>query len=251
MNVDGIARMKAYDPLKLYIVSHRIRWSYPALSNDQVRWQQAAARLDPRRLPHQLAAEGFAAVVIDRYGYENNGAEITADIRAGLGRDDVIAQTDRYIALDIRSLAGASEAAAPLLSTGPMLATLAMGACSGQPLTNIDRIGANTAPFGAAPLHVAGSGELKISGWAVDQSSQTATGGVDVLIDQVAFPTIYGTDRGDVVDYFKRPEYRGSGFTAAIPAEQFGKGQHALALRVVSSDRRCYYQTPGRPIVVD
>lgn len=166
MNDDGIARMKAYDHLKLYIISHRIRWRYPALSNDQVRWQQAAARLDPRRLPHQLAVEGFAAVVIDRYGYENNGTEITADIRAGLGRDDVIARTDRYIALDIRSLAGASEAAAPLL-------------------------------------------------------------------------------------YFKRPEYRGSGFTAAIPAEKFGKGQHALALRVVSSDRRCYYQTPGRSIIVD
>jgi hypothetical protein len=251
MNDDGIARMKAYDHLKLYLVSHRIHWSYPALSNDQVRWQLAVARLDPRRLPYQLVAEGFAAIVIDRYGYDDNGAGVTADIRAGLGGNDVIAQTERYIAFDIRSLAGAPEAAARPLSRGPTIATLAMGACGGQPLANIDRIGLNTAPFGGAPLHVAVSGELEISGWAVDQSSGTAAGGVDVLIDEAPFPTIYGTDRGDVVGYFKRPEYRGSGFTAAISAGSIGKGQHALALRVASFDRRCYYQTPGRPIVVN
>jgi hypothetical protein len=132
-----------------------------------------------------------------------------------------------------------------------MPVTVALGRCNGQPLTNIERIGSNAAPFGDAPLHVAGSGELKVSGWAVDQIAHTASDGVDVLVDQTAFPTIYGADRGDVVDYFKRPEYRGSGFTAAVPAEKIGRGPHTLALRVVSSDRRCYYQSPGRPIVVD
>jgi hypothetical protein len=251
LNDGGIARMKAYDHLKLYVVSHSIHWSYPALSNDQVRWQLAAARLDRRLLPYQLVVEGFAAVVIDRYGYDDNGAAVMADIGAGLGRNDVIAQTDRYIAFDIRSLAGAPQAAAPALSRGPVIATLAMGACSGQPLMSIDRIGFNTAPFTGAPLNVARSEELRVSGWAVDQSSQTAAGGVDVLIDEVAFPTMYGTDRGDVAGYFKRPEYLASGFTAAIPAEIIGRGPHALALRIASADRRCYYQTPGRSIVVD
>ena len=251
LNDDGIARMKPYDHLKLYMVSRRLRWSYPALSNDQVRWQQAMARVDARRLPFQLVAEGFAAVVIDRYGYEDNGADVTANIRAPLGPDDVIAQTDRYIALDIRPLAGASEAATTRLSTIPIAATTGLPACSGQPLSNIDQIGSNVAPFGAAPLSVAGSGELKVTGWAVDQISQNAAGGVDVLVDQVAFPTIYGVDRGDVFNYFKRPEYRASGFSAAIPAEKIGGGQHTVALRVVSADRRCYYQTPGRSIVVD
>lgn len=251
LNDDGIARMGSYDHFKLYLVSHRIRWSYPALSNDQVRWQQAAARLDPQRLPYQLAADGFAAVVIDRYGYEDNGAAVTAAIRAGLGANSIIAQTDRYIALDIRSLAGASEAATQPLPALPMPATLAMGVCNGQPLMNIERIGVATSPFNGRLIHIPGSGEFKVAGWAVDQQTASAADGVDVLIDQVPFPTIYGTDRGDVADYFRRPSYRASGFTAEIPADTLSKGQHALALRVVSSDRRCYYQTPSRPIVVD
>ncbi len=126
-----------------------------------------------------------------------------------------------------------------------------MVACTGQPLTYIDRIGSATAPFGEGPLHVDGSGELKISGWAVDQPMETAAGGVDILIDQVPFPTIYGTDRSDVVDYFKRPAYRASGFTVALPAQNISKGQHALALRVVSSDGRCYYETQAHSIIVD
>jgi phosphoglycerol transferase len=251
LNDAGIARMKPYDHLKLYLVSRRIHWSYPALSNDQVRWQQAAARLDPRQLSYQIAKEGFAAVVIDRYGYEDNGAEVTAGIRAGLGANGVIAETDRYVALDLRSLAGAGDANAPLLSAKPMPVTAAMGACGGQTMTNIDRIGPNTAPFGEATLHVPGSGELNVSGWAVDQMAHAAAQGVDVLVDQTSFPAVYGTAREDVIAYFKRPEYRGSGFAAAIPMEELGRGPHALALRVVSADRRCYYQTPGRPIVVD
>ncbi len=63
LNDDGIARMRPYDHLKLYMVSDTIRWSYPALSNNQVRWQQAAARLAADRLPYQLAEDGFAAIV--------------------------------------------------------------------------------------------------------------------------------------------------------------------------------------------
>jgi phosphoglycerol transferase len=251
LNDDGIARMGSYDHLRLYMVSHRIRWSYPALSNDQVRWQQAAAHLDPRQLPYQAAAEGFAAIVVDRYGYEDDGAAVTAAIRAGLGPSDVIAQSDRYTALDIRSLAGTSEAAGPKLSTAPMPATLSMGVCSGQPLMSIDQIGVTRPPFSGAPIHVSGSGGFKVAGWAVDEPGEAAAADVDVVIDQTPFQSVYGSDRGDVAGYYRHRTYFGSGFAAEIPAKTLSKGQHVLAFRVVSSDRRCYYQTPGRPIAVD
>jgi phosphoglycerol transferase len=139
LNDSGIARMQPYDHLKLYFVSHRIRWSYPALSNEQVRWQRALERLDPRQLPHQLAAEGFAAVVIDRYGYADNGSAVAAAICAGLPGDSVIAETSRYLALDVRPLAGVA-ATAPRLSHQPVPASLAMGACRGAPLATIEQI---------------------------------------------------------------------------------------------------------------
>ena len=256
LNDEGIARMGAYDHFRLYLVSHKIHWSYPALSNEQVRWQQSAARLDPRRLPYQLVAEGFAAVVIDRYGYADNGAAATAAIRAGLGPRDVLAETDRYIALDIRSLVRADEAAAPKLSMRSGPATLGMATCSGQSpadvyLMDVYQIGVTNAPFSGAPIHVPGSGGFKVVGWAVDRPRESTAADVDVVIDQTPFETIYGSDRGDVVAAFGRPAYLQSGFATEIPTDTISKGQHALAFRVVSSNRRCYYQTPSRPIVVD
>jgi hypothetical protein len=251
LNDGGVSRMKPYDHFKLYLVSRGLRWSYPALSNDQVRWQQGAARLDPQRLAYQLAAEGFAAVVIDRYGYDDNGAAVSAEIRAGLRGNPVIAETDRYLAVDIRSLAGANEAAMPALPARPMPATLAMPICNGQPLMNIELIGATRSPFDGSPIHVPGSGVFKVAGWAVDQPRATAAADVDVVIDQTPFPSFYGLDRSDVTAYFKRPTYLASGFTADIPADTLRKGQHTLSLRVVSSGGECYYSSPGVAVVID
>ena len=72
-NYSTIARMEPYEHLKLYLVSSRLRWSYPALSNEQVAWQSERTRLDPARLPYHLAREGFSAVMIDRNGYDDRG----------------------------------------------------------------------------------------------------------------------------------------------------------------------------------
>jgi hypothetical protein len=245
----GIARMQPYDHLKLYMVSTTIRWSYPALSNDQVNWQLAAAGMDPGRLARQVAAEGFAAILVDRYGYDDNGAAVTAAIRETLGRDGVVGETARYTALDVRALASGG-APLPPLAKAPRASTLEMDTCGAPPLMNIEQVGGATAPFAGGPLRV-GSGELKVSGWAVDQVAGTQARGVDILLDDVPFPTIYGADRGDVVEYFKRQGYLQSGFVAVIPAGQIGKGQHTIALRVVSSEGQCYYQAAGRAIIVD
>jgi phosphoglycerol transferase len=245
---EGVARMMPYDHLKLYVVSHSIRWSYPALSNDQVLWQQALASLDPRRLAGDVAAAGFAAVLIDRNGYEDNGASVAADIGAGLSADNMIAQTDRYMALDIRSLAGG--AAETRFSGRPMPATRAMSACSGQTVMYIDQIGDATSPFSDNP-HMRRSGLFKVMGWAVDQPREAAAAGVDVVVDQIPFPSFYGYNRTDVADHFKRPGYRASGFTAAIPADALTRGPHTLSLRVISSDATCYYRTPDISIIVD
>ena len=125
-----------------------------------------------------------------------------------------------------------------------------MIACEGQPLINIDRIGRATAPFGTAP-HVEGSDEVKVLGWAVDQQAGTRAAAVDVLVDQVPYQTIYGTDRSDVAAYFKRPDYLQAGFVAAIPKDKLAKGSHALTVRVVAADSHCYYQSPAQMMIVD
>jgi hypothetical protein len=249
---DGIARMQPYDPIKPYLMSRTIRWSYPALTNQQVRWQQAAARLDPARLARELAAEGFSAILIDRYGYADNGAAVVAAIQDASDHEPVLGQTSRYITLDIRRLAAAAVPGTSLLAkaASPSAATAGMAPCEGQPLIGIDRIGRATAPFGTPP-HLEGSDEFKVAGWAVDQQAGTRGAGVDVVVDQVPFPTIYGMDRSDVASYFKRPDYLQTGFVAAIPRDKVAKGSHALTLRVVSGDSHCFYESPARTVIVD
>jgi hypothetical protein len=248
MNESNVGRMKAFDHFKPYLVSQTLRFSYPALSNEQVRWQEAASRLDLRGLTSKLAAEGFSAILVDRYGYEDDGAAVTDALLRTVGDNHVIAQTDRYIAFNISALADGSKSSAGARSTELVPATLSMEACEGQPLMIIDQIGAAHAPFGAGSLHVPSSGEFKISGWAVDHPHRSAAGGVDIVVDRMLFPSAYGLNRDDVAKYFQRPEYRETGFVASIPAGTLSKGEHVLSVRVVSSDVKCYY--PGRSISV-
>jgi hypothetical protein len=241
--------MKPYDHLKLYLVSRTARWSYPALSNAQVRWQQAAAALGAGELPLRMAGEGFAAIVIDRYGYEGDAAAIEHALRTSLPADGVIARNARYTALDIRSLASDAANLPPLSKATAM--TLGMKACDGQPLMNLERVGTVTAPFGSEPLRVGRGEDLSVSGWAVDGVLTTSGGGLDVLVDRVPFPAVYGIDRDDVSSYFKRAEYRQSGFTAIVPSQSVGGGEHELAVRLVAADRRCYYESSGHRFVVE
>jgi hypothetical protein len=118
-------------------------------------------------------------------------------------------------------------------------------------MTAIDQIGSARPPFGAASVHVSSADELRVSGWAVDHPSKSAASGVDVVIDRTPFPSTYGATRDDVAEYFQRPAYRESGFAAGIPANAIAKGEHAITLRVVASDGRCYYQSRAIPIQVD
>ena len=151
--------------------------------------------------------EGFTGLVIDRYGYADNGAAIAAAVtRAGLHERDVIAQTDRYIAFDLRSLAAAGDAVTAKLPTRPVPATSAMSVCGSQPLMNVEQIGSATAPFGGGPPSVRGSRGFKVSGWAVDQAHMAPAAAVDVAIDQTPVPSLYGSERPDVSAYFQQAD---------------------------------------------
>ena len=244
-------RMPPYEHFKLYLVSQKLRWSYPALSNQQLGWQVAAAALDPKQLPYQLAHEGFSAIVIDRNGYEDNGAAITADVRAAVSDGALIAQTDRYVAFDIRALANALDAAAPRLPSAPLLATAGMRACGAEPAMGIDQVGSIKGVVGRGPIRVDRARGLRVGGWTVDQPRQALAAGVDVTLDEVPFPSMYGWDRIDVANYFKHPAYRYSGFLAEIPEEKLKKGKHMLSIRVASSNRECYYESARIRLLVD
>ena len=130
-------------------------------------------------------------------------------------------------------------------------ATLAISACGGQPLISIDRIGSDGAPFDQGAIRVPASGLFRVEGWAVDREAGSTAAAVDVVIDEALFQSIYGLERRDVADYLGRAPYRDSGFRAEIDAETLSKGSHSLSLRVVSSSRGCYYESPSLPLEIE
>ena len=91
-----------YEQFKPYLVSHHLRWSYPALTQAQIRDEAARAGVDPAALPARLAQDGFAAVLVDRKGYDDGGVAIVAALLAASGQTLPVAQSCRYVAIDVR-----------------------------------------------------------------------------------------------------------------------------------------------------
>lgn len=85
-------------------------------------------------------------------------------------------------------------------------------------------------------------GFIIIRGWAVDAAARKAAKGVYLDIDGKLYPAFYGISRKDIAERFKVPSYRYSGFERAIPVSDLGTGKHTLNLKILTRDRKTYYQ---------
>ena len=98
----GLEKMGVYDHFLPYLVSHHLRWSYPALTARQRVWQEVVERLPVRELPAFMTRAGFRAILIDRAAYADRGQSLADQLRAAPGAPVTFAETDRYIVLDLR-----------------------------------------------------------------------------------------------------------------------------------------------------
>jgi phosphoglycerol transferase len=246
LNDSGIARMGPYDHARLYLVSRQLRWSYPALSNQQVDFQDDLMKLPSSALLQRLKARGFRALLIDRFGYPDNGAEIMRDCEKSLGSGAKLANDDRYVAYDLSALArGALEVTSMQPEAVNSRAAFQVPQCQGAPLYNVDGIGNATAPLAGKTPQARLEGQLTLNGWTIDQDAKQPAGGVELVVDGAkTFPATYGIPRPDVAAYFKLPSYELSGFSASISSKDLGPGLHHLALRVLSPSHSCYRQGP-------
>ena len=94
--------MRPYDHFKPFVVSRTLRWSDPPVTAEQRRWQTEAAAVDPRDLPAFLKHQGFAAIVVDRFGFDDDGTAVLAALQTVPSAARPVALNTRYVALDIR-----------------------------------------------------------------------------------------------------------------------------------------------------
>jgi len=108
----------------------------------------------------------------------------------------------------------------------------------------LDNIGQVSNPAAQKTVQVSGATPFGISGWAIDEINRTPAGGVDVVIDMAPYSARYGTARADVAAHFNQPGYSNSGFELTVGPGQLSPGPHSVAIRVISGDKKFYYQGP-------
>jgi hypothetical protein len=116
------------------------------------------------------------------------------------------------------------------------------------PLYNLEQIGDVVNPFTKQPVKIAATGDLLVSGWAVDVEAKDLGKGVDVVIDGTPLAANYPSDRGDVATFYKNPAYAKAGFQLVMPASDLSKGAHSLLVRIITKDGTAYYQ--GLPVAI-
>lgn len=113
----------------------------------------------------------------------------------------------------------------------------------------VDQFGPSVQPFGKT-VEIRSGQDVMVRGWAIDASVASLAGGVEIVIDDHAFKLPYFLSRADVATALKTETYMDCGFSGIVPPELLPKGSHTVSLRIVSADRKTYYQTPSFRIVV-
>jgi phosphoglycerol transferase len=100
-----------YDPLRPYLHSRTLRWSYPTMFGRLGdAWTNAVADQAVPEMVRTLSDVGFEGILVDRDGYADEGAAIVAALAAELGADSGEQATDRQVFFSLRA---ANEKVAP------------------------------------------------------------------------------------------------------------------------------------------
>jgi len=82
----AVGEMQDYDPLRAYLHTDGLRWSYGAVKGrEDDAWQEATAALPPEMLVREARAKGFGALWVQLDGYEDGGAAMRESLTGLLG----------------------------------------------------------------------------------------------------------------------------------------------------------------------
>ena len=122
----------------------------------------------------------------------------------------------------------------------------------GDTAYSVDSINSQALPkTGAVVVNSANTPSIIVAGWAVDGQAKAPAGGVILSIDgKSELTATYGAERPDVATVLKEPNYKLSGFGVAIPTGSLEKGKHTIALKILTSDKKGYYE-PNRKFDIE
>ena len=90
-------KMVDYDPLRGYLHSRALRWSYGAMKGrETANWQKRVAALPVPAMLGELRSAGLSAVWIDRVGYADGGQVLEAGLRDALATSPVVSEDGRF-----------------------------------------------------------------------------------------------------------------------------------------------------------
>jgi hypothetical protein len=91
-----------YDPLRPYLHSSSLRWSYPTMRGRAGEpWVSAVSQLPSDELLREVSDFGFAGVLVDRIGYPDEGKEIEAALGKRLGAGPMVSNNGRLAFFDL------------------------------------------------------------------------------------------------------------------------------------------------------
>jgi hypothetical protein len=99
---DWVCRMSTYEPLRGYLQSRRLRWSYGCVKGRQGdRWYTTVVEQPVDEMMRTVACAGFDGITIDRLGYPDSAAHLRAELSRQLGAEPLVSGNDRLLFFDI------------------------------------------------------------------------------------------------------------------------------------------------------
>jgi phosphoglycerol transferase len=93
-----LQKMIDYDHFRGYVHSRNLRWSYGTMKNrDGDRALQLLSTLSTEELVKTIVFGGFEGIYVDRFGYEDNGAALEAELSKLLQTDPLRSQNGRLL----------------------------------------------------------------------------------------------------------------------------------------------------------
>jgi hypothetical protein len=100
----GAYKLNDHEPLKAYLHSKSLRWSYGAIAGqeDDI-WQRSVAAKPTAEFVQDISRAGFKGIYLNRDGYADNGAAIEADLRTIVGTKPIVNRRRNLVFYNLRN----------------------------------------------------------------------------------------------------------------------------------------------------